>query len=188
MTALTRPVMTLLAAAAAGALLWVASQFDTTTTGGYWAAMGVVAAGGLLLALAQLRGRGGNPPGMFLFGFLPVLVVGLWVIITAQPAGNWFRSHLRTWDSNMGITGAVHDIAAWNGVIALGIGFACGLVLEPSLVARRREAPGPVAVVPPVTETRVVDEPAADEPLTAEREEVVARPARRSRLGRLVHH
>src|SRR5438552_2638901 len=70
MNAMNRALMTLLAASATGCLLWLASQFHTGTTGGYWAAMGVIAGGGLLLALAQLRGAGGNPPGMFLLSFL----------------------------------------------------------------------------------------------------------------------
>jgi hypothetical protein len=132
--------MTLLTAAAAGALLWTASQFNLHRTGGYWAAMGVVAAGGLLLGLTQIRGSDGNPRGMFLLAFLPVLVVGLWLIITAEPLSNTFRSHLRTWNSHMGIAGAVNDIALWNGVIALGVGLVFGLLFEPGMAFRRQHA------------------------------------------------
>src|SRR5579863_5835121 len=127
----TRPLMTLVAVAAAGALLWTASQFNLHHTGGYWAAMGVIAAGGLVFGLTQLRGSGGNPQMFGLAVLLPMLVVGLWLIITAEPLSNTFRSHLRTWDSHMGIVSAVSDIAIWNGVIALGIGLVCGLMLEP---------------------------------------------------------
>jgi hypothetical protein len=166
MNAMSRASMTLLAAGATGCLLWIASQFNGNTTRGYWAAMGVIAAGGLLLGLAQLRGGGGNPPGMFLLSFLPVAVLGLWIIITAEPYSNTFRNHLRAWDADLGIGGVVHDISRWNGVVALGIGLVCGLTLEPF---RRR------VVVPAVTPAATVtpasmDTRAADEPLTAERE------------------
>jgi hypothetical protein len=176
--------MTLLGAAAAGALLWAASQFNLHHTGGYWAAMGVVAAGGLLLGLTQLRGSGGNPLGMVLLAFLPVLVVGLWLIITAEPLNNTFRSHLRTWDSDMGITGAANAIALWNGVIALGIGLVCGLMLEPGMAFRRqhaldmREAQAPVGTAPA-------------EPIAAQQQDkpVERKPAPApSRFRRSVHH
>lgn len=177
MNALNRALLTLLAAGATGCLLWVAStQFDTHHTGGYWAAMGVIAGGGLLLGLAQLRGGGGNPPGYFLVAFLPVLVTGLWVIIAAQPHSNTFRSHVRAWDGDMGITRAVHAISLWNGVVALGIGLVWGLTLEPGrLLGRRR------AVVPATTEPTVVDEPVADEPTMREREEAAAATATTTR-------
>ena len=166
MNALNRALMTLLAAAATGALLWLASQFHTQTTGGYWAAMGVIAGGGLLLGLAQLRGGGGNPPGMFLLAFLPVLVVGLWIVTVAEPNSNTFRSHVRTWDANLGITGVVHDISLWNGVVALAIGLVFGLTWEPGFIGRRRRATVTPAVTPAAMDTA-----AADEPTSAERRE-----------------
>ena len=167
MKALNRALLTLLAAGATGCLLWLAStRFDTHDTGGYWAAMGLIAGGGLLLGLAQLRGGGGNPPGYFLVAFVPVLVTGLWVVISAQPHSNTFRSHIRSWDGDLGITRAVHAISLWNGVVALGIGFVWGLTLEPGwLPGRRRSA------VPAATEPAVDDRPAADEPTLREREE-----------------
>jgi hypothetical protein len=166
MNALTRALLTLAAAAAAGCLLWVAStQFDTHRTGGYWAAMGVIAGGGLLLGLAQLRGGGGNPPGYFLLAFVPLLVAGTWIVVAAQPHGNTFRSHVRAWDGDLGITRAVQAISLWNGVVALGIGLVFGLTMEPGLLGRRRHA------VVTATEPAAVEEPAADEPTTREREE-----------------
>src|SRR5438477_125929 len=92
-----RALTTLLAAGAAGFLLWLAAQFDMHTTGGYWAALGIVAGCGLLLGLGQLRGAGGNPPAMLLLGFLPVLVCAGWIIVAAEPHGNWFRHHVTAW-------------------------------------------------------------------------------------------
>src|SRR5581483_8742351 len=167
MNAMNRALLTLLAAGATGCLLWVASQFDTHHTGGYWAAMGVIAGGGLLLGLAQLRGGGGNPVAYFLLAFVPVLVAGAWVIVAAQPHANTFRSHVRTWDSDLGITRAVHSISLWNGVLALGVGLVFGLMMEPGwFFARRRRTVAP-AVTPVAVEPAAADEPIARERETA---------------------
>ncbi len=166
MNAMNRALLTLLAAGATGCLLWLASQFDTHHTGGYWAAMGVIAGGGVLLGLAQLRGGGGNPVAYFLLAFVPVLAAGLWIIIAAQPHTNTFRSHIRTWDSQLGITGAVHSISLWNGVLALGIGLVCGLTMEPGwLLVRPRRAVTPAAT-PAAVGARAADEPIARERTT----------------------
>jgi len=176
MNALNRAMFTLLAAGATGCLLWLASQFDRHHTGGYWAAMGAIAGGGLLLGIAQLRGGGGNPLAYFLLAFVPVLVAGLWIVIAAQPHANTFRSHVRTWDANLGITSAVHSISLWNGVVALGIGLVFGLTMEPGwLRLRRRE------VVTPAVTPAVVDTGAADEPVAHERETVTESTTRATR-------
>ena len=159
----SRAGATLLGAAVAGFLLWVAAQIGRGSTGGYWAAYGIVAGAGVVLALSQLRGRTGHPPGMFLFGFLPVLIVAGWVVLGMQPHSNWFRAHVLAWSGDMHIRDVVHDLGTWLGVLAFGIGYTFGAVLEP---APRR------AVVPPAG---THDPVAADEPVAAERREV--RPA-----------
>src|SRR5581483_9945233 len=98
----------------------------------------------------------------FLLAFVPVLAAGLWIIIAAQPHTNTFRSHIRTWDSQLGITGAVHSISLWNGVLALGIGLVCGLTMEPGwLLVRRRRAVTPAAT-PAAVGGRAADKPLAD--------------------------
>jgi hypothetical protein len=166
----SRAVTTLLAAGAAGFLLWLAAQFNMHDTGGYWAALGVIAGGGLLVALAQLRGMGGNPPAMLLTCFLPVLVVGGWIIIAMQPQSNWFHNHVTSWSSNMGILDVVRDIGTFNGVLAFGIGLVFGFSLEPAMVfsRRRREV---VTTEAPAPRPLPMDGVAADEPTSAEREE-----------------
>ena len=161
-----RALSTLLAAGAAGFLLWLAAQFDMHTTGGYWAALGIVAGCGLLLGLAQLRGAGGNPPAMFLFGFLPVFVCASWVVLYAQPHSEWGRHLIRSWSGDLGIRGIVSDVSMWNGVVAFGMGLVFAYVLEPGMLRRRRE-------VVAAREAPVPMEPAvADEPTRAEREAV----------------
>ena len=154
----TRGVMTLAATALAGVLLWVAAQFGRHTTGGYWAAYGILAAAGLVLGLAQMRGRTGHPPAMFLLGFLPVLIVGGWVLLAMQPPGSHFRGQILSWSDHMGIADVVRDVGTWLGVIAFGIGYTLGATLEPA--PARRTAPA-------------FDAAAADEPTTAERRELV---------------
>jgi len=174
MTGWNRAVSTLAGTAVAGFLLWLAAQIHRQSTGGYWAAYGIVAGAGLVLAISQLRGRGGHPPGMFLFAFLPVLICAGWVLLGMQPHANWFRNHVLAWSGDIGIRDVVHDVATWLGVLAMGIGFVFGLVLEPGMIGRRREAVTPA----PTPARRPAYEPAAaNEPTTAERTEVGNRPA-----------
>jgi hypothetical protein len=161
MNGITRAGATLLGAAAAGALLWLAAQIGRGSAGGYWAAYGIVAAAGLVFAVTQLRGRNGHTPGMLLLVFLPVLVVGGWVLLAMQPDDNWFRSHVLSWSGDLGIRDVVRDVGTWIGVLAFGIGYVLGAALEP--MPRRTEV-----VAPPS-----FDRTAADEPLTAERRETV---------------
>lgn len=156
-----RAGMTLLGVAGAGALLWVAAQIGRGSIGGYWAAYGIVAGAGLVLAATQLRGRSGHPPAMLALGFLPVLICAGWVLLAMQPHGNWFRGHVLSWSGSMGIGDAVHDLGTWLGVLAFGIGYTLGLVLEPMPKAARVATP-----------VRTHDRAAADEPVTAERREV----------------
>jgi hypothetical protein len=165
MNGIARAGATLLGAAAAGVLLWLAAQIGRDSTGGYWAAYGVVAAAGLIFAVAQLRGRNGNPPAMLALAFLPVLVVGGWVLLALQPEGNWFKDHVLSWSGDIGILDVVQDVGTWIGVIAFGIGYTLGAALEPT--PRRTEVVAPAAY----------DRTAADEPLTAERRETERREA-----------
>ena len=155
----TRAFSTLAGAAVAGVLLWLAGDVGRGDTGGYWAAYGIVAAAGLVFALAQMRGRGGNPPLMFLLVFLPVLIVAGWMLVAAQPHGNWFRGHVLSWSGDLGLRHVVDQVDTWLGVLAFGIGSALGLTLEP---------PPRAPAVVPVTHDRV----AADEPVAAERREL----------------
>jgi hypothetical protein len=158
-----RAVSTLVGAGIAGVLLWLAGNVGRGDNGGYWAASGIVAAAGLVFALSQLRGRNGNPLLLFLLVFLPVLVVAGWVLVSAQPHGNWFSSHVLAWSGDLGLRQVVEHVGAWLGVLAFGIGYALGLALEP---------PRRAAVIAPVAAPVAHDRVAADEPVTAERHEV----------------
>ena len=167
---LTRAFATLIGAAGAGVLLWLAAQVGRNGTGGYWAAYGIVAVAGIIFALSQLRGSG-QPRGVFLFGFLPVLVVAGWVLLGLQPHSNWFRSHVLNWSGDMHIRGAVQDIGTWLGVLAFGVGYTFAAILEPTprkrtaVVESVRPAYGPgVTPETPLRDDTEVSQPDVSQP------------------------
>jgi hypothetical protein len=169
MIGITRGFSTLVGAAVAGFLIWLATQIGSDTQGEYWATYGVLAAAGLTMALSQILGgwtKWGWPrlsAGVFLLGFLPVLVAGGWVLLARQPADFFNTSN---WSRDLGIGGIVGDLGELLAVIAFGIGLTFGFCFDTS--GRRDE------VVVADDRDRVVPvERAEDEPLTAEREEWV---------------
>jgi len=175
MNGMSRAASTLVGAGIAGFLLWVAAQVGRNTNGGYWAAYGIVAGAGFVLAVSQLRGRGGHPPGTFLIAFLPVLIVAGWVLLGMEPRGNWFRDHVLSWSGDIGIRGVVRDVGIWIGVLAFGIGYVFGATLEPGMIGRRRRAGAEPAPIPAAAPATPAYEPtAANEPTAAERAEVAA--------------
>jgi hypothetical protein len=164
----TRGLTIALAAGVVGLLLWVATLVGTQTVGRYWAAMAIVAGGGLVLALAHVLGswtkglRLRLSPSTFLLAFVPVLICAGWILVATQPGHGWEEGHLTGWDHTAGLTGLVHDLGLWHGVLAFGLGLVFGFSLDS--VPVRAPMPGPE----PMGERA----PAADEPVTAERRSV----------------
>lgn len=162
MIGVTRGVSTLVGAAVAGILLWFATQVGTETAAEYWATYGLIAAAGLTMALSQILGGWTKwgwprfPPGVFLLGFLPVLLAGGWVLLARQPADFFNTSN---WSRDLGIHGLVHDLGNILAAIAFGIGLAFGLSFDTAGPARE--------AVERHDDVRLRD---ADEPVTAERE------------------
>ena len=159
MIGITRGISTLAGAAVAGVLLWFATQVGTQTSSEYWATYGLIAAAGLTMALSQILGgwtKWGWPRfslGVFLIGFLPVLVAGGWVLLARQPA-NWMNTS--NWSRDLSIFGVVNDLGNILPAIAFGIGLTFGFSFDTA--GPRRE---------------VVAEPVArdtDAPLTADRD------------------
>ena len=109
------------------------------------------------MALSQILGgwtKWGWPRfslGVFLIGFLPVLVAGGWVLFARQPA-DWMNTS--NWSRDLGIFGAVADVGNVLPAIAFGIGLVFGLSFD---------------TAGPKREVVEHDVPAADEPLTADR-------------------
>jgi hypothetical protein len=171
MIGLTRGFSTLAGAAVAGILLWFATQVGAESNSEYWGTYGLVAAAGLTMALSQILGgwtKWGWPRfslGVFLLGFLPVLIAGGWVLLARQPA-DWMNTS--NWSRDIGIFGVVADLGNILPAIAFGIGLTFGLSFD---TAGPRRA---VVADEHVHERRPVvagdRRPAADEPLTADRE------------------
>ncbi len=175
-----RGVFTVAGAGIAGLLIWIATQIGEGTTGGYWAVYGLVAGAGLTMALSQLFGgwtKWGWPrvsAGVFLIGFLPVLVCAGWVLLAGQPSANWFQRHIVTWSGHAGIGGLVDDLRAYLAVLAFGLGLVFGFTFDTTgPIGRPEPAPLPAAAaeepVEPTPETveapraPVVDAPPAEE-------------------------
>lgn len=156
------------AAALAGLGLWGATQVGTQTQGRYWLAMAIVAGAGLLLALANHVGtwtkglRVRMSPGTFVLAFLPVLVCVGWLLLSAQPGSGWQEARIDSWSNSIGILGLVHALGLWRGALAFGVGLMLGLSLDGVPAAE------PVAVPVPGY-TGATGNPAADEPVAAER-------------------
>jgi hypothetical protein len=160
MYGVTRATATLIGAGVAGFLLWLATQVGDSSTGGYWARYGIVAGAGLVVALSQLLGgwtKWGMPRlarPVFLFAFVPTLIVVAWILLFHEPTANWFGDHVASWSGDLGIGGFVDDLGSMLPALAFGLGLVFGLSFD-TTGPRRRE---PVA-----------DATDADEPLTAER-------------------
>jgi hypothetical protein len=133
MLGITRGFATLVGAAVAGFLIWLAVQIGSQTPEEYWAAHGLIAAAGLAMALSQLAGgwtKWGRPtlsPGVFLLGFLPVLVVGGWVLLARQPADFFNTSN---WSRDLGIMGPVGDLGEALAAVSFLIGLTFGFTFD----------------------------------------------------------
>ena len=186
----TRATMTLLGAAGAGLLIWLATQIGEKTNGGYWAVYGLIAAAGLVMALSQLLGgwtKWGFPrisANVFLWAFIPVLIVAGWVIVSGQPHGSWLRNHVLNWSGDLRLRGLVNDLKEYIPVLAFGIGLVFGYTFDTSgprlarpTTERRRDV---------VDTTPTYDRTAADEPTSAERDTVTPGATTDGRADRVV--
>jgi hypothetical protein len=138
MYGLTRGTITLLGAGVAGLLVWLATQVNEGTNGGYWSAYGLLAAAGLTMAFSQILGgwtKWGWPRlslNVFLLAFVPVLIAAGWVLVGAQPHGNWFRDHVRSWSDDLSIGGVVRDLTQYAAVLGFGVGLVFGFTFDTS--------------------------------------------------------
>jgi hypothetical protein len=178
MYGLTRATTTLLFAGGAGLLIWIATQIGNGHTGGYWARIGLVAGAGFLMALSQVFGgwtKWGRPrlsAAVLLTAFVPVAIVSLWVILAGEPGSSWFHDHVRSWSSDIHVTGLVQDLLYYIPVLAFGSGLVFGYSFDTAGPVRRD-------VAPTARRRRLLgrrrgardtaDGRPADEPLTADR-------------------
>jgi hypothetical protein len=127
-----RALFTLASVAGAGLLIWIAQSIsgplDEASTSDYWWAMLFLATAGLSLGLAQLFGgwtKWGWPtlsPTVFLFGFLPTLVVGGWILLAKQPQSGVEEGRFDRWSGDLGISGFINDLAVFLPVIPVIVG------------------------------------------------------------------
>jgi hypothetical protein len=182
----TRGLTTVVAAGTAGFLLWAATRVGQGTDGRFWAEMGIVAGAGLVLSVSQLVGgwtkglRLRVSPGTFALGFLPVLICVGWILMAAQPGHGWNEGRIVSWTGSMGLTGLVHDLALWNGVLAFGFGLVLGLSFDavPAAMLASVERPAETTPAP-----APVDRRATDAPLSAERRAAAAAHPREVTVG-----
>lgn len=173
----TRGLTTLAAVGGAGVLLWVATLVGQRSDGRFWAEMGIVAGAGLVVALSQVIGGWTKglalrvSPSTSLLVLLPVLVVVGWILMASQPGHGWYEGTFVRWTNDLGLTGLVHDLALWHGVLAFGFGLVLGVSFDtvPAIAPAVAPAAAGPARPTPVRST------AASEPVTAERREVGTR-------------
>jgi hypothetical protein len=143
------------------------------------------------MALSQLIGgwtKWGMPRlsiAVLVTAFLPVAIVSLWVILAGEPGSGWFHDHVLAWTRDIHVSGLVTDFLYYIPVLAFGTGLVFGFSFDTAgprvrdrevVVDRDREVVQDNdrrgwfgrrrAETPPATS----DGPAADEPLTADRE------------------
>lgn len=189
MYGLTRATTTLVFSAAAGLLIWLATQISNDQIGGYWARVGLVAGAGLLMALSQLLGgwtKWGWPRlsiAVFITAFIPVAIVSLWIVLAGEPGSGWFHNHVMSWSRDIHVSGLVTDFLYYIPVLAFGSGLVFGFSFDTTgpvvrgrdVVVERDREPVPVdngrrGLFGRRSATTTTDEPAADEPLTADRD------------------
>jgi hypothetical protein len=135
--------------------------------------MAIVGGAGLVITLANHVGtwtkglRLRVSPSTFALAFLPVLVCVGWILLASQPGSGWQEGRIHHWSSAIGILGVVHSIGLWHGVLAFGFGVVLGLSLDG--VPAPEPAPAVDSVQAYTGPGRPVTQPAADEPVAAER-------------------
>jgi hypothetical protein len=174
-----RGLTTALAAGVAGLMLWVATEVGQGSTQRFWVAMGIVAGAGLVMAASQLLGgwtKWGWPRvsmGVFTLAFLPVLVCVGWILLATQPGNGWHEGLLVDWSHSLGIYGLVHAFGLYHGVLAFAFGLVFGFSFDTTGSRRRNEAIVEEARLHEPANVPVArDDRVADEPVTAEREEI----------------
>ena len=183
MYGLTRAGTTLIGAAVAGFLFWVGTRivthpfsFQGTSKGDYWLWLLTLAAAGFVMALSQLLGgwtKWGWPTislPVLVIGFVPPLIVGLWILAFHQPGKGWGSGHIRTWSDSIGVFHLVSTLWIAVPAIAFLLGLLFGFsfdtagprVAEAAVVD---EAAVPVAPAgPPVAGEGYADQTAVDRP------------------------
>ena len=107
---------------------------------------------------------------MFLLGFLPALVVAVWVIGAGQPSENWIQQHVVEWSDDLGLGGVVEDLLDLAGPLAFLAGLTFGFTFDTSGPRRAEAVPDERALGQPVPPPTRSTDVRRDEAPTAVRE------------------
>lgn len=173
----TRGLATLIGGLVAGLLIWRAAEATGSSAGDYWAAIALAAGAGLVFGLAQQVTTGnigfhrrfvglGVAPGMFLLAFVPLALMGGWIILAGDPG--WWGANVNDWSADWGIASFVALMTLYAPLIAFGLGATLALSLY-NEVFELEDTPAPVARA---TATAPADEDPLDRDLIAARERV----------------
>jgi hypothetical protein len=121
-------------------------------------------------------------PGVFLFGFLPALILGGGILLATRDTGQGTRDTVSGWAQDLGIESFVQDMSLFQGAIALAIGLVFSFVFDTAgprreYVAERTttvpdedvhdyERREPVATTVPAEERTITDDRAVRETVT----------------------
>jgi len=197
MMGITRGLSTLIGAAVAGFLVWLSTQTGNDGGAEYWTTYGLLAAAGLTIAISQILGgwtKWGWPRlsgGVFLLGFLPVLVAGGWVLLSRQPSDFFNTSN---WSRDLGINGIVGDLGEALSAIAFGLGLTFGLCFDTSgprrvLVNEESGRARPMTGSTVQAERSAIDDPVTEDrltegPVTLDKTRPIEETGRRRLFGR----
>jgi hypothetical protein len=177
MYGLTRATTTLIGTALAGLLVWLAGDaydggaiFEPDRSGRYWGMLGLLAAAGLVLALSQLLGgwtKWGVPRisrAVFVVGFVPALIAGLWVLLYIDPGDYWVADTVESWTGDIGLESFVETVGSMYPALAFALGLLFGFSFDTS--GPRLPSKETIITAPPrsADETVVEEETRRQEP------------------------
>jgi hypothetical protein len=96
-------------------------------------------------------------PTALLFGFLPVLVVGGFIVWYGQPSGGLLVGDTHSFANTIGVDGLVSDLTRLLPVFPFGIGLVLGLTFDAlprPVVAERRTSTRPAPAAAPTSGRR----------------------------------
>jgi hypothetical protein len=168
MYGVTRASVTLIGVVVTGFLMWLGGRIyigpNYFHRDRYWAYVGLLALAGLVMALSQLLGgwtKWGWPRvsgKVFVFAFVPTLILGGWVLAVYEPGNHWLAKHLRGWSDDLHIDSIVMRLGVISiPAIAFVIGLVFGFSFDTTGPRVRRSAP-------PEEKRAVEDAPADPEP------------------------
>jgi hypothetical protein len=67
---------------------------------------------------------------VFLWAFVPVAIVGLWILAYNHPEAGWLQDHVRRWSKDLHLRNTMERLGTYRDVVAFGIGLVFGYTLD----------------------------------------------------------